>query len=151
MNSSFFTFLRLGLVWCRGILRRALFGERASTHRLHHQLRFLQAALDGELSSRKARRLADVLAGDPEMRSLLKELGQVKSALADNEIQRVLPQSRDFYWGRIKQAVGHNAGTERRCRNRTPEQKPGRCAKSQRVIETHKRVPFEQRLNLPPK
>src|SRR5579862_2012790 len=129
MNSYFFRFLWSGLVRCRGILRRSLFGERASTHRLHHQLR-LQAALDGELSSRKAQRLADVLARDSEMRSLLKELARVKSALAGNEIQRALPQSRDFYWGQIKQAIGHNAGTERHRRGRALGQKLGRFAVS---------------------
>ena len=118
MNSYLFTFLGSVLAWCRAALRRAVFGQKATTHRLDQQLG-LQAGLDGELSRREAKRLAGVLARDPEAQPLLTELGLVKSALAGNEIERPVPQSRDFYWGRITQAIAREAEAQRRRRERT--------------------------------
>jgi hypothetical protein len=118
MNSYLFTFVWLVLVWCRAAVRRALFGGKAATHRLDQLLR-LQASLDGELSGRETQRMADVLARDPEAQPLLTELGLIKSALAGNEPERPVPQSRDFYWGRITQAIAQQAEAERRRRERT--------------------------------
>lgn len=118
MNSYLFTFVWLVLVWCRAAVRRALFGGKAATHRLDQLLRF-QARLDGELSGRETQRMADVLARDPEAQPLLTELGLIKSALAGNELERPVPQSRDFYWGRITQAIAQQAEAERRRRERT--------------------------------
>jgi hypothetical protein len=63
--------------------------------------------------------MADVLARDPEAQPLLTELGLIKSALAGNEPERPVPQSRDFYWGRITQAIAQQAEAERRRRERT--------------------------------
>ena len=118
MSSYLFTFFSVTLVWCRAVLRRTLFWHTAGTNRLYQQLR-LQAALDGELSSRESQRMADVLARDLEAPPLLTELRLVKSALTGNEPQRQLPQSPDFYWGQIKQAIAREEEMQRRRRDRT--------------------------------
>jgi hypothetical protein len=117
MNFYLFTFLWLVLVWCRAAFCRALFGKRAAPHGLDQQLR-IQAGLDGELSVREAQRMAEVLGGDPAAGPLLAELGIVKSALAGNEPERQVLQSRDFYWSQIAQAIAREAEVERRRRER---------------------------------
>jgi anti-sigma factor RsiW len=65
----------------------------------------LQAHLDGELPEGEARRVAELIASDAEARALVAELGMTRSFLAGNEPDVKLPESREFYWGRIERAI----------------------------------------------
>jgi len=65
----------------------------------------LQAYLDGELSERAARRVADWMAKDPEARTLAAELRMTKAALAGNDPELAVPETRDFYWSTIRRAI----------------------------------------------
>ncbi len=66
----------------------------------------LQSYLDGELSPREARRVAEWLGRDPEAQALLGELKMARTALADNEPELQLPESREFYWSKIRREAG---------------------------------------------
>lgn len=72
--------------------------------KLEQQLE-VQAYLDGELSARAARRVAQWLAQDPEAQALAGELRMTKSALAGNEPEVAVPESREFYWSKIQRAI----------------------------------------------
>ena len=65
----------------------------------------LQAYLDGELSGRQARRIEAWVAQDPRAKALLEELRFTKAFVAANEPQMALPESREFYWSKIKRAI----------------------------------------------
>jgi anti-sigma factor RsiW len=65
----------------------------------------LQAYLDGELSAQAARRVAAWVGRDQEARSLLAELKTTKTALAGNEPEAALPETREFYWSKISRAI----------------------------------------------
>jgi len=64
-----------------------------------------QAFVDGELSESEARRLAQVLENDVDARALVAELRNSKAMLAGNEPEVKLPESREFYWGRIQRQI----------------------------------------------
>src|SRR5882672_8845347 len=66
----------------------------------------LQAFLDGELPEKKAREMAALVARDTEARDLLAELRHTRQALSQFEPIRALPESREFYWSKIEQAIG---------------------------------------------
>ena len=72
--------------------------------KLERQLE-LQAYLDGELSSRAARRVAEWLGRDPEAQALAAELRMTKRLLVDNEPEVTVPESGEFYWSRIWRAI----------------------------------------------
>lgn len=65
----------------------------------------LQAYLDGELPTREADELKALLAGEPEARALLGELKFTKAALIGNEPEFKLPESREFYWSKIRREI----------------------------------------------
>jgi anti-sigma factor RsiW len=65
----------------------------------------LQAYLDGELPEAEARHVADWLAQDAEAAALLAELSQTHEALAGFERDVRLPESRDFYWSKIRREI----------------------------------------------
>lgn len=110
MNSQALKPLRSILVSLRGVQRRMFFGSRATPLPLDTQLR-LQASLDGELYGNKVQPTAEAPADEAEAQFLLRELSLVKSALAGNETERLVPQNRECYWGKIEQAI---AGMPRR-------------------------------------
>lgn len=72
----------------------------------------LQAYLDGELPEREARRVADWLEGNQEAQGLLAELSLTKSILRQNELERPLPETREFYWSKIDRAISRIERTE---------------------------------------
>ncbi len=57
------------------------------------------------LKLRLAWRLAEELAGDKEAQALLAELRLTRTLLKDNEVARPVPESREFYWSKIEQAI----------------------------------------------
>ena len=65
----------------------------------------LQAYLDGELSEREAREVADWIARDGNAEALLSELKLTASLVQQNEPVAALPESREFYWSKIERAI----------------------------------------------
>ncbi len=65
----------------------------------------VQAYLDGELTDAEAREMAERLARDPEASALLAELRQTGAALKDFEAGLVVPESRDFYWSKVRREI----------------------------------------------
>jgi len=65
----------------------------------------LQASLDGELPEAEARKLSEALGRDAEAGALLTELRNTRSALAGFEAEIKLPESREFYWSKIKRDI----------------------------------------------
>lgn len=69
----------------------------------------LQAFLDGELPDADARQFVSRLAGDQEAAALLTELKQTREAIAGFENGVRLPESREFYWSKIKREIERQA------------------------------------------
>jgi len=65
----------------------------------------LQAYLDGELSDGEARGVEQRLEQDPEARRLVAELTWTRGLLMSHEPEMALPESREFYWGKIEKAI----------------------------------------------
>ena len=65
----------------------------------------LQSYLDGELSAREAQEVADWLKADAEARALFTELQNTTAALEGNELEVKLPESRDFYFSKIRRQI----------------------------------------------
>jgi anti-sigma factor RsiW len=65
----------------------------------------LQSYLDGELAESDSREVADWLARDPEAAALKTELDQTRKALSGFEEGIKLPESREFYWSKIRQEI----------------------------------------------
>lgn len=65
----------------------------------------LQAYLDGELPAGEAGELKALLSRDAQAEALLTELKLTKAALAGNEPEIKLPESREFYWSKIKREI----------------------------------------------
>ena len=65
----------------------------------------LQAFLDGELPEKDTRDVAAWLAGDADATALLGELRNTRKALVDFEPELKLPESREFYWSKIKREI----------------------------------------------
>ena len=70
----------------------------------------LQSYLDGELGGDDHEEVAAWLARDAGARALLSELQNTRSALAGNEAELKLPETREFYWSKIQRQI------ERECR-----------------------------------
>jgi hypothetical protein len=65
----------------------------------------LQALLDGELSAHEAAALKRQLNEDPEARRLYDELQLTRAVLQQCEPEHSVPETREFYWSRICQAL----------------------------------------------
>ena len=65
----------------------------------------LQAFLDEELSETEAREVASWLAQDQEAALLLGELRNTRQAVSRFESGIRLPESREFYWSKIKREI----------------------------------------------
>lgn len=65
----------------------------------------LQAYLDGELPEAEAREMAAYVARDADARALLTELKNTQTAIADYESDIKLPESREFYWSKIRREI----------------------------------------------
>jgi anti-sigma factor RsiW len=73
---------------------------------MNHQAEVrLQAWLDGELPAGEAQAVAAWVQRDPEASALVGELGATKTALGGNELERALPESREFYWSKIEREL----------------------------------------------
>ena len=65
----------------------------------------LQAFLDGELSGRDAAEISGLLDKDAEAKAFFAELQFVKTALHGNEPEMKLPESREFFWGKVQREI----------------------------------------------
>ena len=65
----------------------------------------VQAYLDNELSTAEARKVGSWINSDPAARDLFNELKETKELVAQNELQSVLSDSRDFYWSKIQRGI----------------------------------------------
>lgn len=65
----------------------------------------LQAYLDGELPQQEAGEVARLLANDQEAAALLGELRSTREAMAGGEAGLRLPESREFYWSKLKREI----------------------------------------------
>lgn len=65
----------------------------------------IQAWIDGELTPSQAQDVARLVEEDADARHLFTELRWTKTALAAGEINRELPESREFYWSKIRRAI----------------------------------------------
>jgi anti-sigma factor RsiW len=71
----------------------------------HEQELKLQAWLDGEMPSGEAAAFERSLAGDADFQMLMGELRRTKAALAGGEEPRALPESREFFWSKVKRHI----------------------------------------------
>lgn len=65
----------------------------------------VQAWLDGELPESEARRVEGLVSGDKQAQALVTELRMTKTTLAGNEPEITLPESREFFWGKIQREI----------------------------------------------
>ncbi len=65
----------------------------------------LQALLDGELDARETREVEALLAQDVQSAVLMQELKWMKAAVAGNEAEVKLPETREFYWSKIERSI----------------------------------------------
>ena len=72
----------------------------------------LQAYLDGELSAGEAKAIAGLLGSDASAQALYQELRIAKSLLDGNELERKLPESREFYWSKIQRQIERLESTQ---------------------------------------
>jgi hypothetical protein len=67
----------------------------------------LQAYLDGELPPGEAGEVSERLALDAEGQALLAELRNTRAALAGCEMERALPETREFFWSKVRREIEH--------------------------------------------
>ena len=72
----------------------------------------LQAYLDGELSAGEAKAIGDLLRSDAGAQELYQELRIAKSLLVGSELERRLPESREFYWSKIQRQIEREESTQ---------------------------------------
>ena len=65
----------------------------------------LQSYLYGELSADESQAVTKLLARDAAARDLLIELTNTRSALQANEPEMKVPDSREFYWSKIRRQI----------------------------------------------
>lgn len=72
----------------------------------------LQAFFDGELPEAEAREITNWIASDPEAAALHKELKNTRQALSGFEAGIKVPESREFYWSKIRREIEKQERTE---------------------------------------
>jgi anti-sigma factor RsiW len=71
----------------------------------HEQQLKIQSYVDSELSDREARKIGEWIAQDSAARALCAELQCMKTAMAGNELEIKVPESREFYWSKIARQI----------------------------------------------
>jgi anti-sigma factor RsiW len=71
---------------------------------MNQELR-LQAYLDGELPEPEAKKVEGLLGADAHASALYTELRQTRLLLKENEPEWRLPESREFFWGKIEREI----------------------------------------------
>ena len=65
----------------------------------------VQSYLDCELSDREARKVQAWLAEDKEAQALMNELSMASAILKGNEPEKMVPDTREFYWSKIQRGI----------------------------------------------
>ena len=65
----------------------------------------IQSFVDGELDEAGQTEVAALMARDPDVHALVKELKQTRQALVAHEGSLDLPESREFYWSKIERQI----------------------------------------------
>ena len=65
----------------------------------------LQACVDGELSGRETQKLLAETSANAEAQALLAELKMTSIMLAGHEPEARVPESREFYWSKIRREI----------------------------------------------
>ena len=78
----------------------------------------VQALVDGELTGRKAEALQQRINDDAKLQHLHAKLTQMRGLIADSELPRPLPESRDFYWNKIAETLEHVKAELRQARGK---------------------------------
>ena len=65
----------------------------------------LQALLDGALDAREIRDIETLLAQDAQSAALMQELKWMKAAVAGNEVEVKLPETREFFWSKVERGI----------------------------------------------
>ena len=65
----------------------------------------LQACLDGELAGAEEREVAELLRSNAAANALFAELRNTRGALTGFDAEIKLPESREFYWSKIKRDI----------------------------------------------
>lgn len=65
----------------------------------------LQSWVDGQLDPKSAQEVARWIESEPEARQLTENLRQVRRWVRDHEPVRPVPESRDFYWSKIRRGI----------------------------------------------
>lgn len=65
----------------------------------------LQAYFDGELAPSEAAEMATLIEKDAAARDLYTALQQTSQVLRSNELERRLPESREFFWSKIEREI----------------------------------------------
>ncbi len=79
----------------------------------------LQAFFDKELPEKEAQEVAAWVARDAEAKALLGELQNTSRALGGFEQELKLPESREFYWSKIKREIERPQPAESRAESRS--------------------------------
>ncbi len=65
----------------------------------------VQSFVDGQLNEAGMSEIAALIARDPDVAALVRELKHTRQALAGGESLRPLPESREFYWSKIERQI----------------------------------------------
>ena len=65
----------------------------------------VQALLDGALDAREIREIEAILARDVQSAALMQEIKWMKAAVAGNEVEIKLPESREFFWSKVERGI----------------------------------------------
>jgi anti-sigma-K factor RskA len=65
----------------------------------------VQAFVDGQLPEGEQAEIAALIARDADVAALVRELKQTRQALAGFEVEAQLPESREFYWSKIRREI----------------------------------------------
>jgi anti-sigma factor RsiW len=65
----------------------------------------VQAHVDGQLTGSEAAETARWISRDESQRALHDALRSIKTVLRTNELQRAVPETREFYWSQIERRI----------------------------------------------
>lgn len=83
----------------------------------------LMAYVDGELPAEEVATVENLIRVDQEAANLVSELRWAQEAISGNELEIKVPETREFYWSKISQAIEFEEKQAERAAQSTPSQK----------------------------
>lgn len=77
----------------------------------------VQAWIDGQLGPTEAREVAALVQRDPAFRALADNVRGLSRLLRDHPLPRTVPESREFYWSKIRRGIEENERAVERTRD----------------------------------